>query len=149
MLDLITARLGVPPEAIVSEYGMSELSSQAYSLITNHSALPFRFPPWCRAQVISPETGREVADGETGLLRIRPRERPLRAGNSNRGSRRAPQRWLRVARPLHAVGGARLLADGPMKPSEPTNAQERGRPRPQPPNDERTTRADVGVRAPA
>ena len=27
-------------------------------------------PPWCRALVISPETGREVADGETGLLRI-------------------------------------------------------------------------------
>ena len=66
----ITARLGVPPQAIVCEYGMSELSSQAYSLITNHSALPFRFPPWCRALVISPETGREVADGETGLLRI-------------------------------------------------------------------------------
>ena len=30
----------------------------------------FHFPPWCRSQVISPETGREVADGETGLLRI-------------------------------------------------------------------------------
>ena len=68
--DLITARLGVPPQAIVCEYGMSELSSQAYSLIANHSALPFRFPPWARALVISPESGREVADGETGLLRI-------------------------------------------------------------------------------
>jgi hypothetical protein len=30
----------------------------------------FHFPPWARAQVISPETGREVADGETGLIRI-------------------------------------------------------------------------------
>ena len=30
----------------------------------------YHFPPWCRAQVISPETGREVAEGETGLLRI-------------------------------------------------------------------------------
>ncbi len=67
---LITARLGVPPKAVVCEYGMSELSSQAYSLITNHSSLPFRFPPWCRALVIAPETGREVAEGETGLLRI-------------------------------------------------------------------------------
>jgi hypothetical protein len=65
---LITARLGVPPEFIVCEYGMSELSSQAYSLITNHSF--FRFPPWSRALVISPETGRQVADGETGLLHV-------------------------------------------------------------------------------
>ncbi len=68
--SLITARLGVPPEFIVCEYGMSELSSQAYSLIANHSPIPFHFPPWCRALVISPETGREVAEGETGLLRI-------------------------------------------------------------------------------
>ena len=67
---LITSRLGIPPAAIVCEYGMSELSSQAYSLFTLHSSLPFRFPPWARALVTSPETGREVADGETGLLRI-------------------------------------------------------------------------------
>jgi len=67
---LITSRLGLPPTAIVCEYGMSELSSQAYSLFTLHSSLPFRFPPWARALVTSPETGREVADGETGLLRI-------------------------------------------------------------------------------
>ena len=30
----------------------------------------FHFPPWAQLQVISPETRREVADGETGLLRI-------------------------------------------------------------------------------
>jgi len=29
-----------------------------------------RFPPWARVSVISPETGVEVADGETGLVRI-------------------------------------------------------------------------------
>lgn len=64
---LITDRLGVPARQIVCEYGMSELSSQAYdSPVTRH----FQFPPWARAQVVSPETGREVADGETGLLRI-------------------------------------------------------------------------------
>ncbi len=134
---LLTARLGVPPAAIVCEYGMSELSSQAYSIATARASLqsqvtagelptrmprrtpspflgggekvaagrmrggaanadarnpspqpspllrgrerastrveaplPFSFPPWCRALVISPETGREVPDGETGLLRI-------------------------------------------------------------------------------
>jgi hypothetical protein len=73
---LISERLGVPAPHIVCEYGMSELSSQAYD-ITASSARPaspvtrhFHFPPWARAQVISPETGREVADGETGLLRV-------------------------------------------------------------------------------
>lgn len=67
---LITQLLGVPHESIVCEYGMSELSSQAYSPAINGCPLPFRFPPWCCALVISPETGREVAEGETGLLRL-------------------------------------------------------------------------------
>jgi len=90
---LITERLGIPPSHIICEYGMSELSSQAYDLgalasrrrVSSLSseqdagvtpALPglatrhFRFPPWARVQIISPETCREVADGETGLIRI-------------------------------------------------------------------------------
>ena len=70
---LITDRLGVPPSRILCEYGMSELSSQAYDLQSLNSSLinrHFHFPPWARAQIISPETGREVRDGETGLLRI-------------------------------------------------------------------------------
>ena len=72
---LITARLGVPVENIICEYGMSELSSQAYDdeihppASIRHPRI-FRFPPWARAQIISPETGREVATGETGLIRI-------------------------------------------------------------------------------
>jgi hypothetical protein len=84
---LITDRLGVPASRILCEYGMSELSSQAYDAITGaqgirlrseatarHADAPyqrrFHFPPWARAQVASPETGGEVNDGETGLLRI-------------------------------------------------------------------------------
>jgi len=71
----ITERFGILRENILCEYGMSELSSQAYD---SESHLPssvlhpriFRFPPWVRVQIISPETGREVADGETGLIRI-------------------------------------------------------------------------------
>jgi len=71
----ITQRLGVKRENIICEYGMSELSSQAYdSGIHPPSSIlhprVFHFPPWARAQIISPETGREVADGETGLIRI-------------------------------------------------------------------------------
>jgi hypothetical protein len=30
----------------------------------------FQFPPWARDQIFSPETGGEVADGETGLIRV-------------------------------------------------------------------------------
>jgi hypothetical protein len=70
---LITDRLGVPSENIICEYGMSELSSQAYDGQVRSAkceARGFQFPPWARAQIVSPETGREVADGETGLIRI-------------------------------------------------------------------------------
>lgn len=66
---LIADRLGVPRARIICEYGMSELSSQAYDTPTANPRV-FQFPPWARAQIISPETGREVSEGETGLLRI-------------------------------------------------------------------------------
>jgi hypothetical protein len=52
---------------------MSELSSQAYDSETIHSSSVirhFHFPPWARAQIVSPETGCEVRDGESGLIRI-------------------------------------------------------------------------------
>ncbi len=68
---LIERRFGIGPSFIVSEYGMSELSSQAYDRTVG---IPgerlFQFPPWCRAQMISPETGRPAEPGETGLIRL-------------------------------------------------------------------------------
>ncbi len=81
---LITRRLGVTPDHIICEYGMSELSSQAYTVRNDQYPLTqreqsvypaarashFYFPPWARARLIYPETGREVAEGETGLIRI-------------------------------------------------------------------------------
>ena len=72
---LITEHLGVPSKNILCEYGMSELSSQAYDSqihppsSTRHHRV-FHFPPWARVQIISPETGREVGEGGTGLIRI-------------------------------------------------------------------------------
>jgi len=63
---LVAQRLGVAPVDIVREYGMSELSSQAYAC----GASAFHFPPWARARIVSPESGREVSEGETGLIRI-------------------------------------------------------------------------------
>jgi Acyl-protein synthetase, LuxE len=69
--SLITEFLGIPRERIVCEYGMSELSSQAYdSCDSSNRGRHFHFPPWARAQIISPETGHDVGDGEMGLIRI-------------------------------------------------------------------------------
>ncbi len=63
---LITKFLNVPTTHILAEYGMSESSSQAY----DDEAGVFHFPPWARAVAISPENGKPVESGETGLLRI-------------------------------------------------------------------------------
>jgi hypothetical protein len=62
----IAEKLRVSRENIFAEYGMSELSSQAY----DGADAQFQFPPWARALVISPETGRPANEGERGLLRI-------------------------------------------------------------------------------
>ncbi len=72
----ISNRLGLPPGRVVTEYGMCELSSQAYDALAQPGAAGqnaprwLRFPPWARIQAISPETGAEAAEGEPGLLRI-------------------------------------------------------------------------------
>jgi hypothetical protein len=67
----LAAAFGVRPKDIVTEYGMSELGSQAYDGVAG-TAGPriLRFPPWVRTQVLSPETGAEVPEGSAGLLRI-------------------------------------------------------------------------------
>jgi len=67
----LSQRLAIPDEAILCEYGMSELSSQAYDRVCGSSApRKFQFPPWARVVIVSPETGHEAALGETGLVRI-------------------------------------------------------------------------------
>jgi len=57
---------GLRDGAIWNEYGMSELSSQAYARGASglHHA-----PPWARVRVSHPATGREVRVGEIGLVR--------------------------------------------------------------------------------
>lgn len=72
--QIIIHSLGIPITNVVSEYGMSELSSQAYDHRAGNplrgGVRVFHFPPWARARVVSPETGAEVADGETGLIQV-------------------------------------------------------------------------------
>jgi hypothetical protein len=68
--QMMTRWLGMPESRILAEYGMSELSSQAYDRVIPEAGGGFRFPPWARARIISPETGREAAEGETGLVQV-------------------------------------------------------------------------------
>ena len=64
--SLISTTLDVPRENIRCEYGMCEISSQAYAMSNGQ----FHFPHWARARVVSPETARQVSIGEPGLLEI-------------------------------------------------------------------------------
>jgi hypothetical protein len=66
----MTRWLGIPESHILGEYGMSELSSQAYDRVIAEAGGGFRFPPWARARIISPETGRVAVEGETGLVQV-------------------------------------------------------------------------------
>jgi hypothetical protein len=83
---LIGRVFGIPVSHLVCEYGMCELSSQAYDAAipqvqaawalrdTGATAAPperiFHFPPWAKAVVVSPETGREVGESDSGLIQV-------------------------------------------------------------------------------
>lgn len=57
--------LGVPPECVLNEYGMTELSSQAYRTgLTN----PHQTPPWLKVRSADPETGEFGGAGSSGHL---------------------------------------------------------------------------------
>ena len=58
--------LGIEPEQVINEYGMTELASQMYARGDD----PHRPPPWLRTMVCDLATGREVARGEVGCLRF-------------------------------------------------------------------------------
>lgn len=64
--------LGIPTLHIVNEYGMTELSTQFYdaTLRVGKRTDGKAVPPWARVLVIDPNTGREAADHERGLIRI-------------------------------------------------------------------------------
>jgi hypothetical protein len=54
------------PEHLVTEYGMTELSSQLWGT----PGAPYRPPPWLRALAIDPITAEPAAAGEPGQLRF-------------------------------------------------------------------------------
>jgi len=59
--------LDLAPDAVLNEYGMTELSSQFYS---HGLGRPHTGAPWLRAIVFHPESGAEVEVGQTGALRL-------------------------------------------------------------------------------
>jgi hypothetical protein len=59
------ARATLRPARLVTEYGMTELSSQLWGT----PDLPYLPPPWLRVVAVDPD-GRPVARGERGQLRF-------------------------------------------------------------------------------
>ncbi len=60
----LTQRLGIPPNRIIAEYGMTELTSQWYDDVATRVK---RAPPWLRAYAIG-ENDRRLAPGTLGTL---------------------------------------------------------------------------------
>ena len=69
---LFERALGIPTARIVNEYGMTELSTQFYdaTLRVGKRTDGKTVPTWARVLVIDPNTGREAAENERGLIRI-------------------------------------------------------------------------------
>ncbi len=70
---LYQTTLGIPPDYLINEYGMTEMGSQFYdnSLVDTGKGRP-RFklaPPWARTLVVDPERLEPVPRGQAGLLR--------------------------------------------------------------------------------
>jgi hypothetical protein len=64
-------QLGVPREAVVAEYGMTELTSQAYaSALHDEDPSLFVPPPWMKVRALDPMTLGELPPGRSGLLAI-------------------------------------------------------------------------------
>ncbi len=63
----LTEFFQIESDAIVNEYGMTELSSQFY---THGLGRVHRSGRWLRARVVDPLLGREVEMGQTGMLRL-------------------------------------------------------------------------------
>ncbi|MFL6201443.1 MAG: hypothetical protein ACJ76J_19910 [Thermoanaerobaculia bacterium] len=71
LAERLGAWLGVPPGAIVREYGMTELTSQCYTraLLGEDPGL-FVSPPWVRVRILDPATLEEAPAGTPGLIAV-------------------------------------------------------------------------------
>ena len=70
---LLSIRFSVPERAIISEYGMTELSSQCWeaTFVDERAGLGvYAEPPWARVVPVDPETLSAVPRGDVGVARI-------------------------------------------------------------------------------
>ena len=100
--DLLYQRLhralGIPPDRIVNQYGMTELGSQFYDSVLRFPGTPRRKlgPPWARVRLIDPESGSEAPHGEIGMRDgSRPGQYGKRPRHPERRSRARAGRRLR------------------------------------------------------
>jgi hypothetical protein len=71
LLARLEDRLGIAPSGVVQEYGMTELTSQAYTRsLAGGSTDLFLCPPWMRVRVLDPGSLEEAPRGGAGLLAI-------------------------------------------------------------------------------
>lgn len=71
LLSGLRERFDIPPERVVREYGMTELTSQFYSpTLTGDLRTHFVGPPWLRARLLDPVTLSEVPRGDAGLVAV-------------------------------------------------------------------------------
>jgi hypothetical protein len=75
VVELAETRLGLAPEMVINEYGMTEMCSQLYDATPFNSkrrdtvgARRKLAPPWLRPFALDPAALRPVADGQPGLL---------------------------------------------------------------------------------
>lgn len=69
LFAMIKKKLGVPAERVVSEYGMTELSSQAYGTGLGASGKPELRPnATLRFAIVDPNSGALMGEGQSGLV---------------------------------------------------------------------------------
>jgi hypothetical protein len=74
VVELAGARLGLHPDFVINEYGMTELCSQLYDATALNSGStaarerPKMAPPWMRPLAIDPKNLTPLPDGTSGML---------------------------------------------------------------------------------
>jgi hypothetical protein len=68
----LAARFGIPEQAVLNQYGMTELGSQFYDSTLVDPTGPRRklVPPWTRVRCVDPDSGEDVPMGEVGVVVI-------------------------------------------------------------------------------
>lgn len=68
----LAARFGIPEQAVLNQYGMTELGSQFYDSTLVDPTGPRRklVPPWTRVRCVDPDSGEDVPMGSVGVVVI-------------------------------------------------------------------------------